>query len=293
MKRVVGVVSAAGLLMGIGDAAGAITWGEFDDDGHPHVVSLAYVQDGEGFSTCTGTLLSPTLVVTAGHCAGWVGADGATRPNVATYVTNEPDINVFIDRTRPNYSSTQAWLDAEWVSGQAVPHPEYAAYAAFPDTFDIGVVVLEGGGIDTGGTYGELPALGQFDHLRTAKGPPSRRQVEIVGYGLVGRIPAFADDDVWQRQFGRSTIINTGQSNNAGPQNFLFTNNPGRGTGVGGTCSGDSGGPAFWIDPATGRPTNVVLAVNSFSRTPNCNGNDYQFRTDTAVAQTFLAGFIA
>ena len=78
---------------------------------------------------------------------------------------------------------------------------------------------------------------------------------------------------------GYSTIINTGQSANAGPQNFVFTNNPGNGHGVGGTCSGDSGGPAFWIDPATGQHTNIVVAVNSYGIAPNCNGNDYQFRT--------------
>jgi hypothetical protein len=38
-----------------------------------------------------------------------------------------------------------------------------------------------------------------------------------------------------------------------GDQNYQFTNNPGKGSGVGGTCSGDSGGSAFWIDPQTGR----------------------------------------
>lgn len=84
-------------------------------------------------------------------------------------------------------------------------------------------------------------------------------------------------------------MTNGGQSGVAGPQNFQFTNNPGQGSGSGGTCSGDSGGPAFWI--ADGVETNVVMAVNSYTITPQCNGKDDPFRTDTSWAQAFLATF--
>ena len=75
----------------------------------------------------------------------------------------------------------------------------------------------------------------------------------------------------------------------AGPQNFQFTNNPGRGSGSGGTCSGDSGGPAFWIQD--GLETTTIIAITSSGITPQCSGNGFHFRTDTAAAQTFLATF--
>ena len=287
--RSIPLLGALALLLGLAAPVSAITWGQFDGEGHPHVVNLLFVQNGDGFFSCTGTLLSPTVVLTAAHCTGWLDEDGNLQPNDVTYVTNVPDINVLIDETRGDYPSTTAWLEGEWVEGQAVPHPDYADFAGFPNTFDIGLVLLEGTGIDTGGVYGTLPTqIGQFDYLRTKKASPANRMVEVVGYGLVGSIPAFADDEVWQRQVGYSTIINTGQSANAGPQNFVFTNNPGKGTGVGGTCSGDSGGPAFWIDPATGLATTLIVAVNSYGIAPNCNGNDYQFRTDTAAALNFV-----
>jgi secreted trypsin-like serine protease len=87
-------------------------------------------------------------------------------------------------------------------------------------------------------------------------------------------------------------VINTGQSNVSGYQNLVFSNNPGKGTGPGGTCSGDSGGPAFWVNPATGAETNVVMAVNSYGIAPNCNGNDYQFRTDIADALDFVTPYL-
>lgn len=289
-KRSIPLLAALILLLTVVAPASAITWGQPDGDDHPHVVQLLFVQDGEGFFGCSGTLLTPTLVLTAGHCAGWLDDEGNLQPNDVTYVSNETDIAAFLAATRPNYPTTTAWLEAEWVGGDAQAHPEYAEYADFPNTFDIGVVVLEEP-INVS-VYGALPAEGQFDYLRTAKLAPSQRMVEVVGYGLVGAIPAFADDEIWERRVGYSTIINTGRSGNVGPQNFMFTNNPGKGSGVGGTCSGDSGGPAFWIDPATGQPTNVVVAVNSYGIAPNCNGNDYQFRADTDVALDFLAEFL-
>jgi hypothetical protein len=289
IKRLSALTLALGLLLTMAAPASAITWGQPDGEGHPHVVQLLFVQNGDGYYGCTGTLLTSTLVLTAGHCTGWLDEEGGLHGNDLTYVTNAPDINQLIADTRGNYGPTIDWLNGEWTLGQAIPHPDYADFAGFPDTFDIGLVQLAEPIVVE--EYGELPTLGQFDYLRTAKTAPSQRMVEVVGYGLVGAIPAFADDEVWDRRVGYSTIINTGQSANAGPQNFVFTNNPGYGNGVGGTCSGDSGGPAFWMDPATGQPTNLVVAVNSYGIAPNCNGNDYQFRTDTAAALDFIAAY--
>lgn len=290
-RRLVVAVLATVLTVATAGVAAAITWGQPDGNGHPHVVQLLFVQNGDGYYGCSGTLLSPYVVLTAGHCTGWIDAAGNQHPNDGvTYVRNAPDINAVYAAERPSYKSLKAWLDKTWVSGQAVPHPSYADFAGFPDTFDIGLVLLSKP-IQVP-VYGVMPALGRFDYLDTAKASPAERMVQMVGYGLVGKIPAFANDDVWERQFGYSTIINTGDSANVGDQNFMYTNNPGYGNGVGGTCSGDSGGPAFWVDPATGTPTNVIVGVNSFGIAPLCNGNDYQFRTDTAVAQDFVKPYL-
>lgn len=288
-KRSIFVLALA-LFMALAGVASAITWGESDGDNHPHVVNLLFVQNGEGYFSCTGTMLTSTVVLTAGHCTGWLDEQGNLQANEATYVTNEPDIWEFFDATRGSYPSTAAWLEGEWNAGQAVPHPQYADFAGFPDTFDIGLVVLDEPLVVP--EYGVLPTLGQFDYLTTMKMAPSQRMVEVVGYGLVGRIPAFADDSIWERRVGFSTIINTGQSANAGDQNFVYSNSPGKGNGVGGTCSGDSGGPAFWVDPATGAPTNLIVGVNSYGIAPNCNGNDYQFRTDTSAALDFVNQYL-
>ncbi|MGD8466293.1 MAG: trypsin-like serine protease, partial [Anaerolineae bacterium] len=47
----------------------AITNGEPDGDGHPYVgLMVADDADGNPLWRCTGTLISPTVFLTAGHC---------------------------------------------------------------------------------------------------------------------------------------------------------------------------------------------------------------------------------
>lgn len=274
----------AGALAAFSSPATAITWGTPDLNAHPQVVAIIF-QRPDGFYSCTGTLLTPYVVLTAGHCTEEAGV-----VNSGTWVRNDADIDAAFAAERPNYANTLAWLNDTWTSGQAVPHPEYDDYAQFPVTYDIGVVLLSEPIYVA--NYGQLPSLGQFEYLLTSRGPLSERQAVVVGYGLQGRIPAFAGDD-WERYRAVSSVINLQNAKGVlGYQNFMFTNNPGKGGGPGGTCSGDSGGPAFWIDPATDRETNIVMAVNSYGIAPKCNGQDYQFRTDIADALDFVTPYL-
>ena len=290
-RNVLAAVLAAGVL-----ATGsvyAINWGQPDGNDHPNVVMLFFQPaEGSGFFRCTGTLLDPYHVLTAAHCAG--SGDGSGNFN--TWASNMnpnplPSLGTYCGNDGCQLADILSYFnsgDDGWASGTAIPHPQYTGYSEFPDTYDIGIVVLNSPIIVD--EYGTLPALGQFDYLSepTGRGAISDRQVSIVGFGLQGRIPPFAGGAL-ERYAGLSAVTNTGESGVAGPQNFQFTNNPGEGSGSGGTCSGDSGGPAFWIE--NGEETSMVMAVNSYTITPQCNGTDYQFRTDTAVARDFLAPY--
>ena len=279
MKKLLGAAAALSLAA-ITTPASAITWGAPDGENHPNVVALLFVQNGVGFFSCSGTLLTPYVVVTAGHCT-----EGGGAVNSLTYVRNDADIDTAIATELPGFPNVTAWLNATWTAGQAVPHPEFNDYAEFPNTFDIGVILLSEPIYVA--EYGALPSENQFDYLRKARGKLSERQARVVGYGLQGRIPAFAGDE-FVRYAATSSITGLAVGDTIGAQNFKMTNNPGKGGGPGGTCSGDSGGPAFFIDPVTGAETNIVMAVNSYGIAPNCNGNDYQFRTDIPTAQDFL-----
>ena len=167
-----------------------------------------------------------------------------------------------------------------------VPRREQARFLAVRG---LGLILLEQP--ITVAQYGTLPTLRQFDYLRKARGAIGWRQARVVGYGLQGRIPAFAGDD-FVRYAATSSVTGLAVSDTIGEQNFKFTNNPGKGGGPGGTCSGDSGGPAFFINPATGAETSIVMAVNSYGIAPQCNGNDYQFRTDIEDAQDFVIPYL-
>ena len=65
----VAATAAAMLLLAVSTPAQAITDGVPDGDGHPNVgLMVAQTEEGEPMWRCSGTLISPTLYLTAGHC---------------------------------------------------------------------------------------------------------------------------------------------------------------------------------------------------------------------------------
>ncbi len=234
-------------------AVHAVTWGQPDGTGHPHVGTILF-QASDGWYSCTGTLLSSTVMVTAGHC---------TSSNLRTYVTFDPIVT----------NATQ------WIPATAIPHPQYNDYAQFPNTYDVGVVLLERKvKLDT---YGQLPPLGLLDLVMQQPAP--ERLFTVVGYGMQGVVKPFYGDD-WERYVGGVRLIELNSTNNGDQASAKFSNNPG-GNGTGGSCFGDSGGPVFY------GASNVVTAVVSWGITP-CIGVDYQFRLDTPTAQNFVKPYL-
>ena len=74
--------AAATLIAGTAMGAAAITGGQRDGDQHPNVALITFYAGGR-LSMCTATLVSPTVLLTAGHCtAGVSGRVGATFESV-------------------------------------------------------------------------------------------------------------------------------------------------------------------------------------------------------------------
>jgi hypothetical protein len=225
--------------------AGAITNGTPDGYGHPYV-GMVYNEYG----VCSGTLISPTVFLTAGHCTADFEYYG-----LPVYVTFQPEADFTFD-------------PAQHLTGTPYTHPNFCLGCApgLPGfaTYDVGVVVLDEPYEGVG--FGSLPYERQVNDL--GKGST----LTALGYGTRGFIRGGGPPQpvgLADRYVANVSFIN---ANNALGDMFLKHSTNGS-QGQGGTCSGDSGGPIFAADHAT------VLGVTSFGG-GNCNSVAYAQRID-------------
>ena len=264
-RTAVTLAAAAGLALAAAAPAAAIRYGEPDDGEHPYVGLMIALVDGTPSWRCSGTLVSPTIYLTAGHCT--YGADEVV-------IWFEEDLR---DAAAVGYPTGGATS----VTGTPYTHPEYDDAAFYLN--DLGVVVLdEPVYLDE---YGAIPEEGYFDDLLVQPGRTDAT-FTAVGYGLQRNMPEPTGLTSALRvrlQSGALRIINADAAfgeKKAG-NSILFTNN----AATGGTCNGDSGGPIF----ASG--TNVVVAVTSYGLNARCAGTGGGYRVDTADDLAWLATF--
>jgi secreted trypsin-like serine protease len=244
----------------------AVQFGELDGDDHPHVGLLVFDVGGSPAWRCSGTLLSPTVMLTAGHCT--FGTSGGR-------VWFEPDVGA----GRPdNGYPFGGGTSIEFV--EIYTHPDYIDAAFY--LYDVGVVILsEPVYLDT---YGTLADVGLLDRLSVRRGQQDQ-SFTVVGYGLQSVVPSLQADLV--RYQGSVQLIDVrGTAGIPAGTSASFTNNPGKGNGSGGTCFGDSGGPIFYGD------SNIIAAVTSYGLNANCAGTGGGYRVDTVDDQAFINQFL-
>jgi V8-like Glu-specific endopeptidase len=215
---------------------------------------------------CSGTLLSPTVMLTAGHCT--FGTSGGR-------VWFEADVEAGIPGNGyPFGGGTSIEFD------QIFTHPDYVDSAFF--LHDVGVVILSEP-VNLA-EYGTLADIGLLDELSTRRGK-QEQSFTVVGYGLQSVVPTLQADRV--RYQGEVKLIDVkGTFGIPAGVSASFTANPGKGNGQGGTCFGDSGGPIFHGD------SNIVAAVTSYGINANCAGTGGGYRVDTVDDQAFINSFL-
>jgi trypsin len=272
MKKVtLAIALALTLVFSTIGMASAITNGQPDGDAHPYVGLVVFDvinADGDQVPShrCSASLLTPTVVLTAGHCT-----DGTVAARVwfDEVVQGNPEYP-FSGAT--SYDGTP-YTFPDFCIGCGNGLPGFAAG-------DVGIVVLsEPVPTSAVSEYAELPDEGLVDTLK------NKTKVDFVGYGVQEQIRG-GGPPVWtgfrNRLFAPSELVS---GNFVHSDEFLkLALNPGGGSG--GTCFGDSGGP----DLLAGR--NIVLGVNSYVTNSNCSGVGYSARVDTPEVLEWINSFL-
>jgi V8-like Glu-specific endopeptidase len=254
------------MVLGTVGVAGAITHGELDGDDHPHVVLLLMDVGGEPKYRCSATMLSPTVALTAGHCATNFPEPEYTGMRIFTESDVENGNNTYPDAGGPNSIEAASWH----------AYPGYFTGPWFMN--DVGVVILaEAYDLPE---YGELPEVDQLDAMKKRRGKQDTT-FTAVGYGLQRTNPAHLEAEKI-RMVAYPRLIQINVPGQVGDFSLLLSNN----ANTGGTCFGDSGGPNFLGD------SNIVAGVTSYGKNWNCAGTGGVFRTDRQNVLDFVNSFL-
>jgi len=238
----------------------AITFGEPDGNRHPNVGTMVPKSPIPYVPTiCTGTLISPTVFLTAAHCIVGMSAMFQLTPF---------DVVVSFDS-----EITENPITYEVVSYGIDPNYNHTA----SDSHDLAVLILDGP--VTGITPAKLPPASLLDEMK-ASGELNDQTFVAVGYGTVredktGAPPVLYLDGVRRYTTGTFSALT---------QSWLkISANPAKEDGGG--CWGDSGGPHFLGD------SNTIVSITSWGDAA-CRAMGSTYRLDTKSARSFLGQFV-
>jgi len=262
--------------------------GDYQEDlEHPFVGLVAFYDEaGEFLWRCSGSLLSPTVFLTAGHCADTEG--GAVTARIwfqqdagANY---DPATQLDPITGYPEYCADDTLgVTCAEVSAGNIYNFDYTG--RIPNTGDVGILILDQA-IELS-EYGELPAPNALEDLDTG---PGRHEVifTVSGYGLTLRTSAHdvhPDLSFRERLMAEATLVNLRSAWNAG----FNLQTSGNGKDKGGTCSGDSGGPVFLGE----FESNLIVGVTSFGiGNLLCRGTDFAYRIDRPEVLEWIQSFL-
>jgi secreted trypsin-like serine protease len=303
-RTLIALASAVVLGAALVAPAAAITGNYREDNEHPFVGLVAfYDSDWEFIHRCTGELLSPTVMLTAGHCTNDDSLpDGAVAAHARVWFLQ--DVGSHYDATTEHDPVTgypdsctgtlgDGIADGWCGESSTMYNFGFDNFAGAPDIHDLGIVILDQA-VDLN-EYASLASASSVDTLQTARGTQDAT-MRVSGYGLslshltpvhgpgAGTSPSAYTISYRVRLQADLTFNNVVNSNSGG---FTLEAN-GNGKDQGGTCNGDSGGPVFW--PAT---SNRVVAVSSWGiLNAGCRGTGYYYRTDLQASLDWIRSVV-
>jgi len=257
VKKLIAAVAALAAAAVVAGAALAITYGQLDGTRHPEVGALISASDGVLSTNCSGTLISPTVFLTAAHCDTGVSA-------------------VFVS------FDSQLTAEAKLYAGTYHADPLFGGGQG--DAHDIAVVVFSKP--IKGIVPAQLPPAGLLDRMKADGTLTNASRFTVVGYG--GQERSFADQGRWFIAYNGAREWSISSYNSLGKGYMRLSQNPAHGDG--GACYGDSGGPNFFGGGAG--ETTMLAGITITGDTP-CTSTNVIYRLDTESARAFLGRFVA
>lgn len=241
----------------------SVTNGTLDNNRHGNVGTIVaeYLTPGVKDQACTGTLISPTVFLTAGHCVAFLRSK----------------------------SISQVWVTFDLVftaasvlyPGTLYLNPAYPGSGA-SDPEDLGAILLDSPVV--GITPAALPSLGLLDRMAAAH-TLKDTLFTIVGYGATDTVfgggPPDANEGKGTRRYALEGFTALNPDLLKFNQNEVF--------GYGGSSHGDSGGPNFL---GAGNSETSIIAAITIAGDPWGIEQNVGYRLDTLEARIFLEKFV-
>jgi hypothetical protein len=243
-------------LLAAASPASAIIGAPADGNAHPYVGGIDARPAGGGIFTASGVLVSPTVLVTAGH--------GTTRFEQAG-----------ITRARVTFDPV-ASDSGTWYTGTVHTNPAYETQSA-DDPGDLGVIVFDAP--IPGITPASLPTENQLAQL----GPPglNRAGIDVVAYGISSYLAGSKRPDPGSTGT-RRVAQETDTSLSPGWLRLRMN-------GGAEICTGDSGSPSILGG------SNVVAGITTGETSLSggrCTSQPWDTRLDTPSARAFLGQYV-